>query len=175
MTPSTEKKPIGDNDVAIKDIKQLNLRSQRTLLRNGVTTLGVLALCTESEVKAWRGVGPTLCQTLAPILSGHKLQYRQDDDLFVHKVRCLYPDALNMPVGVLMQLPTLDEDTLRNLVKSGYGELTLRSLVLLREASLFLIIREGRRPLGIYTQRTTYNQVKEIKAFLAQFDLQLAT
>jgi len=47
--------------------------------------------------------------------------------------------------------------------------------VRITEGRLFSIIQEGRTPPGGRTQKAVYDQVGEIKRFLAQVDLQLAT
>jgi len=154
--------------------QQLPTSLRNTLFRRGITTVGVLALCTEVEVKMWRKIGPTSCEALETILLTHKLSYRRADEPMLDKARRLYPDVRKIPVGALVQLQTLDQASRQNIVSSNYARHVLGDFVHLGERELTQLIGRGRGYQGGHAQRIVNDQVTEIKTFLAALGLRLA-
>jgi len=164
-----------DAIVMIKDQEQLASRLKSALLRNGITTLGLLALCTEAEVASWRNIGPLYGDILRKLLTDNELSYRQAGEPLLKKVRWLYPNARTIPVGVLVRLEALDPDSKLNIVNSRHSAQTLGRFVQIGEIELKALIKGARTPKDASTEKILIAQIEAIKLFLSQLGLQLAT
>jgi len=174
MTSLTTATTTHDTAVQITRFRQLPTSLRNTLFRRGVTTVGVLALCTEAEVKMWRKIGPASCEALENILLAHKLSYRKAQEPMLDKARRLYPDTRKVPVGALVQLPTLDQSSRQNIVSSDYARHTLGDFAHLSEGQLAQLIGRNRGYQGVRTQTIINDQVTEITTFLTALGLRLA-
>jgi len=139
---------------------------QIKLEREGVGSIGVLALCTQQELRRMRNIATASIDAIKLRLKAGNLQLRRDDEDVLVKAAQLYPDIAEMPVYVMFRNIGIEEDAARKLCVA-YANYTLDEVIQQGDDGLRnqLTIASPHQPAA------TAWQMSVIEQFLAKLNL----
>jgi len=142
---------------------------QIKLEREGVGSIGVLALCTQQDLRRMRNIAKLSIDAIVHRLKASNLELRRDDEDILVKAAQLYPNIADMPAYVMFRNIGVEEDAARKL-SVAYCDNSLDEVIQRGEDEL-------RNQLTVampYQPATTARHMSVIEQFLDKLGLSFA-
>ncbi|MBC7459099.1 hypothetical protein H7200_00070 [Candidatus Saccharibacteria bacterium] len=140
------------------------------LVREGITTVEILSLCSEIELRQMHMVSVASIRYIKDELAEHELSLRTSEQLMLAKASEMYQSASDMPLYVLTAPSDIGKNTKR-MLHVELGSINLSELVIIGKASLTAVLIRWKHLDD--AQYPVQRQLQIIEAFLSGVNLYL--